>query len=325
MARRSYQILTPERVAEDEIRQRRKRRRAAWITAAALVIIAGGAAAFLLLYNPRYGQDITTTVEASGQAREFHIHLPPDFSPRQAYPAVILFHGFLQTGEEIRAYSQMDALADEEGFIVVYPLGFLHMWEVDSIEQTQVDDLEFVGALLDVLEEEYAVDPAAVYAAGYSQGGAFSLRLACQMSDRIAAFGSVAGATTSDNLAHCDPARPVPVILFHGTKDPVVPYLWTADDTLISAPDVAAYWAEANGCDPVPEENHEPDRENDGTRVLRTSYTGCRAGSEAVLYTIEGGTHTWPGAAPLEVRSVTTQDISANELLWAFFSRHRLP
>ena len=125
----------------------------------------------------------------------------------------------------------------------------------------------------------------------------------------------------------------MPVMAFHGTADPIVPYeggvlhpsplAWAAG--LVSAPtyfvgaeDWVATWAEGNDCDPSPE-GIAPHGDVRGVR-----YTGCDQGAEVILYTIEDGGHTWPGGLPIPGLGKTSRDIDATEELWRFFQQYRL-
>jgi polyhydroxybutyrate depolymerase len=144
-----------------------------------------------------------------------------------------------------------------------------------------------------------------------SNGGVLAHRLACELSDRIAAIAPVAGVL---GVPDCAPARPVSVLQFHGTLDTLVPFAGNASFPAV-APTLAA-WAARNGCD------------EHGVEILRqgdsrcTSWPGCDDGAEVVLCVVDGGGHTWPGGQPLPALGHTTSAISATDLAWSFFERH---
>jgi polyhydroxybutyrate depolymerase len=195
-----------------------------------------------------------------------------------------------------------------------------------------VDDVQFIRDLLDQLPGMAAVDPERVYATGMSAGGAMSHRLACELADRIAAAGVVAGPMVD---APCAPSRPVPMIAFYGTADPLVNYEGgrvvhgpeseplrslmgdsTPNAVLMPAETWAAGWVGRNGCSPVPEPIP---AQGD---VSGQRYTGCEDGADVVFYRIEGGGHTWPGGTPLSIVGKTSKDIDASETMWEFFKEH---
>lgn len=155
-------------------------------------------------------------------------------------------------------------------------------------------------------------------------------RLAAEMSDRIAAIAPVSGTLCLDDIK---PKRPVSVIEFHGTDDRIVPYdgrknLTTELLGSKSVEDTISVWVKLDGCPEQPKVDALPHKADDATKVFQKTYGPGKDGSEVVLIEIDGGGHTWPGAAsPPAVGQFlgnTTHDISANEMLWDFFQRHPL-
>ncbi len=326
----AYQIQTPEQQARRRAARRRLQR---WLIAAvgvAIIVIAGVAIAMRLAHPPRpIGSDYSGAIDIGGQDRLYYVHLPPQYTPRQRWPLVLMFHGFKETAEDARTITRFDALADAEGFIVVYPQGFLHQWHYEPTLRSQyVDDVAFMVALLERLAEEVSFDPQRVYAAGFSQGGFFAQRLACDLSDRIAALGVVGSTMSPGQQATCQPTRPVPVMFIHGDADPVIPYVSPNEAIVLGVAETVQHWLAFNRCDPTPTETGLLDpAPQDGTRVRYERYTSCADGAEVALYTVEGGGHTWPGGPPPEDREggTVSQDIDASAVLWAFFARHAMP
>jgi polyhydroxybutyrate depolymerase len=148
--------------------------------------------------------------------------------------------------------------------------------------------------------------------------------LSCTLSDRIGAVGMVGAAQTLP-WRWCTDRRAVPMIAFHGTADPEVPYnggsSWISDRPFPSTPRWAENWARRNGCGPDPVEARV------AADVTRRAYTNCADDAAVVLYTVQGGGHTWPGGTPLPQWFVgrTTRSIDATRLMWAFFNEHPHP
>ena len=140
-------------------------------------------------------------------------------------------------------------------------------------------------------------------------------RLACEAADMFAAVAPVAGAYTQHE--ECDPVRPVPMMIFHGDADPVVPYNG-AGELFPPVEDFAAGWAVRNGCDT------EPDDSVVAPDVTERRWAECDAGADVVLYIIDDGGHGWPGTARPGAEAVTTDSISATDLIWEFFEAHPL-
>lgn len=265
------------------------------------------------------------TLEHDGLARTYLVYVPEKYDPTQPTPLVLSLHGFTSNARQQVNISQWNPVADEHGFLVVYPqgTGFPLRWHSgQSVFESQrpVDDVGFINALLDQLIKGFCVDAARIYISGLSNGGGMSHRLACEMAERVAAIGGVAGAY---HPGACEPARPVPVIAFHGTADDIVPYLGGGgrDITFPPIETWAAGWAARNGCDA------EPEALAPVGVVSGVEYVNCEEDAAVMLYTIEGGGHTWPGGAelPAFIVGVTNDDVNASEMMWEFFTAHPLP
>jgi polyhydroxybutyrate depolymerase len=254
------------------------------------------------------------TVLSGGQERCYHLYVPPGYEPARPAPLVLSLHGFLSNPDSQAWISGWHELADREGFLVVYPQGaaFPQRWNAGATWGTAaVDDVQFFRDLLADLSAVptavAAVDPARVYVNGFSNGGGMTVRFACEAAGQIAAIGTVAAAVV--DMPQCTPSRPVPAMAFHGTADPIVPY---------GAEEWVATWARGNGCDPLPAAIP-PQGDVRGIR-----YTGCDQGAKVILYTIEGGGHTWPGGAPIPGLGKASRDIDATGEMWRFFQAYRL-
>jgi polyhydroxybutyrate depolymerase len=227
--------------------------------------------------------------------------------------------------------SHWNRLSDEEGFIVVYPSGtpqlldVVRIWHTFELGTGLDRDVRYIAELIDALEAAYNIDSARVYVNGLSNGGGMAFVLSCALSDRIAAVGMVAPAQSLPSN-WCRTNRPVPMIAFHGTSDPIVPYeggplgdpfnpvkpVFPAQRTFVAS------WAERNRCAAIPVESTiAPD-------VTRLEYGDCADGASVVLNTVIGGGHTWPGGKPLPkwYLGSTSNSIDATRQMWAFFRKH---
>jgi polyhydroxybutyrate depolymerase len=194
-----------------------------------------------------------------------------------------------------------------------------------------VDDVGFVRAVLEDLGRVHRVDSGRVFATGMSNGAIFSHRLGCELSDRIAAIAPVAGTFPAPLRDSCRPGRPVSVFSIHGTDDPLVPYQGGhvkgrgEGGEVLGAEDTLRLWAGLDHCPTMPMTGALPDAADDGTTTRTTTYAPCDAGSAAVLNTVDGGGHTWPGGrqyAPTLLVGKTSRDFDATEAMWEFFARH---
>jgi polyhydroxybutyrate depolymerase len=269
----------------------------------------------------------TQSLEWDGRTRTYQVHVPPQYDPNVPTPVVLAFHGALMNGGLMAGFTGLSKKADEEGFVGDRVL----FWNAGGMRDTieaKVDDVGFVKRILDELGTMINVDPRRVYATGMSNGAMLCYRLACELSDRIAAIAPVAG-TLMFSDPH--PVRPVPVIHFHGTEDRLVPYSGTAEPSeryysFKTVADTMQIWVRINGCPEDPEMVNLPDTDDDGTTVSQKIWGPGKDGAEVILYTITGGGHTWPGKPRMVgLLGKTTKDISANDLIWEFFEKHPLP
>jgi polyhydroxybutyrate depolymerase len=262
----------------------------------------------------------TRTLEFQGLAREYLVIRPEPATVRA--PALILLHAHNVTPQTMANLSRAGRLAAQYGAWIYLPQGVGGKWNEDPAMDTGVDDVGFIGKLIDEAVTHDGLDPARIYAAGYSSGGFMAERLACQLADKLAGFAAVAAAMRTSLAGVCAPARALPAIFFNGTADLVVPY--RGEIGLLSAPQSLALWAAYDGCPAgAMQTENLPAPVRDGTHVARTQYSGCPAGSAAVLYTIDRGGHTWPGG-PGSVYTAdlgkTTRNLDATIALWQDFA-----
>ena len=253
-----------------------------------------------------------------------NVHVPPGYDPTVPTPVVLNFHGFTSDGLQEDVLSQMDPAADASGYIAIYPFGTGAplSWNAGACcgtaAATGVDDIQFVRDLLDYAATQICVDPHRVFATGMSNGGFLSHRIACELSERIGAVAPVAGVLGIPD-ADCTPARAMPVMHFHGTDDPLVPWNGSTVLGFISVPDSFAGWAARDGCTGAPSQTYAH-----GDASCST-YASCAGGAEVTLCTIDGGGHTWPGGTPVPTLGATSTDLDATAHMWTFFQAHPLP
>ena len=262
----------------------------------------------------------------SYEERDNLLYVPESYDRATPTPLVISMHGAGAYPAQQMHMSQWNRLADEEGFIVVYPsgAGFPRVFEAQNPGADLTAEVRFFSGLIDTLTAAYNVDPSRIYANGLSNGGGMSFALSCTLSDRIAAVG-VVGPALFLPWSWCTDQRAVPMMAFHGTADRLTPYhggrSWVAPEmTFPDIPTWVANWARRNRCTPTPVDA------DVGTDVIRRSYANCADEADVVLYTIDGGGHTWPGGEPMPewLAGYMTRSIDATRQLWAFYREHPL-
>lgn len=266
--------------------------------------------------------DTMYTFEHDGIQRSYRLHVPSGYQLGTAVPLVLNFHGYTSSADQQQYLSVMDDVADSEGFAVAYPQGSggVPSWNAGACcgaaAQDGIDDVGFVSAVLDHVSTRLCIDPRRVYSTGLSNGGFLSHRLACELSDRIAAIAPVAGVI---GIAECEPSRSVPVLQIHGTDDTLVPYEGSEAYGFPSVADTVAGWAERNGCTGDPQSTF---AQGDASCQ---AWTDCGGGATVELCTIDEGGHTWPGGLVPVALGKTSMDLSASEWMWQFFQSHSLP
>jgi polyhydroxybutyrate depolymerase len=262
--------------------------------------------------------DHTFTLMHGGVARTVMVHVPPSGGTTEQ-PLVLNFHGYTSNASQQIFFSEMNVTSDAHNFVVAYPEGTpegstVQSWNGGALccgeaASTMVDDVGFARAIVADLDMRACIDTRRVYSTGMSNGGFMSHRLGCEAADLVTAIAPVAG-LVGIPVDQCHPSRPIPVIHFYGTLDELVTYSL--------ADDVDNMWADRNGCTDAPRETF---KQGIVTCMTRSA---CQGGVEVTMCSVEGGGHCWPGQ-PFCPFGVSTEDIEANEAMWAVFERFALP
>jgi polyhydroxybutyrate depolymerase len=268
----------------------------------------------------------TDFVTVAGQKRGYRLHVPDGLDPARPAPLVIVLHGAGLWGGAMRDITGWDQVADREGLVVAYPGGGVRgssrVWGPTPGPRLE-RDVEFIGRMIDTLAATLPIDTGRVYVNGLSNGAGFAFALSCLLPRRVAAVGMVGAAITLP-VDLCDDAPPVPLVVFHGTADPASPYhggrTWVAPRPFPDIPDwVATRAAVRNRCAGEPADSAvSPD-------VTRRAWARCAGGAAVVLYTVDGGGHSWPGgrSVPAWLLGATSRGVDATAEMWAFFGVER--
>ncbi len=259
-------------------------------------------------------------IDVAGLKRLYRLYIPLSLDRGRPAPLVLVLGGVGNSAESMVGATEFDTTAATGGFIVAYPDGVNETWNAGYCclgrATSGPDDVAFLGAVIDDVAAHNNVDPARVYATGVSAGGMMAYRLGCELSDRIAGVGSVAGAMI---LEDCHPSTPVSVVEIHGTADQLVPYEGgrTAGGASKPSPPTLAVverWAELDHCPSAPVTQAEGP-------VKTKTWSPCSKGTAVQLVIVEGGGHTWfaPGLGAV------SGAVDATNLIWDFLKDRRLP
>jgi polyhydroxybutyrate depolymerase len=218
-------------------------------------------------------------------------------------PLLLLLHGFGASAEGQDGYLGVTTQAASRGLYVILADGSQanadsrRFWDATpaccNFTGTPVDDVGYLGDLVEQAMAERPIDPDRIYAFGHSNGGFMSYRLACERADLFAGVAVLAGADAID-ADTCQPGQPVSVLHVHGDADGVIGY--DGGRTLAPYPgalETTSRWAERDGCDPDPIEVGAIDLDDgiSGDETAVSRYEGCDGGTEVQLDTIAGGGH----------------------------------
>ncbi len=260
-----------------------------------------------------------------GIPREVMLIVPSSYDGAAAVPLVLDLHASSITPEIELAVTRLDAAAEAEGFLLALPVAVRlcerggAMWNVPR-DAGWPDDVAFIGAVLDAIEEAFCIDAGRIYAAGYSGGARLASELAHRMPARIAAISAIGG-LRGPGPDRVRPANPPAILAVHGLADPVNPF----DGDPAGSPDYWTYgvheairrWRAWLGCSLAPKEI------NSGG-VTRLELAGCVGGGALTVYSVEGLGHTWPGSpfAFPAYTGATVATLDATRLTLDWFARH---
>ncbi len=281
------------------------------------------------------------SIAVGGLKRTFLYYIPSYSRDLNLLPLVLVLHGGSGNPESMEklTFNRFNELADRDGTIVVYPAGIDKNWNdgrnvpESKAFRENIDDVGFISALIDHFVANFKANPQYVYVTGISNGGIFSTRLACELSNKIAAAAPVAGSMPSNLPASCTPKFPVSMLFINGDKDPLVPFnggqvhfFRRKRGEVIPVSEAARIWAKLDGCKNAPVSEVLPVKDpKDPTRVEKISYLSSKNHKDVSLYVIHGGGHTWPNglryAGEWAVGKVSHQ-LDATDVIWDFFKRH---
>ena len=267
-----------------------------------------------------------------GRIRSYRLHVPPSYDGLTPVSIVFSLHGHGANAWDMRRYTEFDDKSDEEGFIVVYPnghfifkgyielfLGLWYGWNFWDNQNYDVDDLNYISTLIHYFQINFNVNASRIYITGGSGGACMAYRLGAELSNEIAAIAPLAGSIGGKwgNTAQYvipEPSNPLHVVVFHGMKDPNVPYYggWADGVDWLSVNESISFWVEHNECNPIPEIET-----SESGNIIKKTYTNGENDSEVVLCSVVNGGHEWFGSPYFSVC-----EISATDLIWEFFKQH---
>ena len=255
-------------------------------------------------------QVINATLVHDGKTREYRLYVPESYSPNKAAPLILNYHGYTNTIDIQYNNSDFRQLAEDNQFLFVTPQGLGNNagWAIDNVFfGGNEDDLGFSNALINKIQEDFNINEKRIYATGFSNGGYFSYKLACELSSRIAAIASVAGSMTSRwiDRNECQPEHPTPVLQITGTRDTTIPISGGVLGKSIN--EVMTYWSGYNNADST------PDIIDLGSGSTHSIYDNGDNDVNVEFIKVGGKGHSWNGG-----------NVSTSQEVWKFFSQYDL-
>lgn len=296
--------------------------------------------------SPLPGLFTDNTILVEDVTRSYDYYIPDDLGDALC-PLVFLLHGGGSSTDDLTGASGFKApykvwmdISDTAKVIIVYPEGTMNPsdelgWNdcrADATTNPTVDDVAFIEALIDQFSSTYHIDLDRIYATGTSNGGHMALRLALELSEKIAAVAPVVAAMPGMNGCGA-PNDPISVLFMNGTDDPILPYgggevapAIGGRGTVISTQASIDYWTQVNQTDAIAAIVDFPDIDTkDNTSVQRMTYSNGTDGTQVVLYEVSHGGHVEPSIqeqyAPILELYLGKQnhDIEMAQEIWRFF------
>jgi len=261
------------------------------------------------------GSDERFSFLHQGINRFVHVHIPEGYDAGLDTPVLFALHGAGDTGGGFQKGAGLDKEADTYGFIVAYPSASTNNWaegcNCNRPDLDGVDDVGFMDQVIEQLDERFSIDRTRLFVTGFSQGGMFTQRLACERSGVFRAFSTVAGMISEPLAKVCRPQHPVNLMMINGTNDTVLPFYGIPSGSFATkgAFETLLMWKDRNGCT--------GSLETESVRsaspvVFLHSIKECDGNTDLKLYELVGGRHEWP-----------TVNVDSPSIITAFFGLDR--
>jgi polyhydroxybutyrate depolymerase len=264
--------------------------------------------------------------------RSFIVYQPNGRIAGTKLPLIFALHGGKGTADDMFQLADFRAIADREQIVLIYPDGIEKSWNdgrPTAANQMGIDDVNFFRQISNYAIQNFHVDPRRIFATGMSNGGFMSARLGCELSDVITGIATVASSISQVVFDNCQPRKPVAAMVIQGSRDTFVPLDGGlvspgAGGLAVSHDQAVQKWVAVNKISSPAVVVNLPDIANDGTTIAESTHSGGTDGFAVVGYVVLNGGHTWPqGGQYLSEFLIgkTSQDMNANEVIWAFFKR----
>jgi polyhydroxybutyrate depolymerase len=251
-------------------------------------------------------------------------------APKGRAPTLLVLHGATISADLTAHWSGFAEVAAKSGFAAAFPEGIYRLWNDGRRDGlANADDVGYLRQLTEKLVATGVSDPDRVYLAGISNGGMMTLRMLCEAPEPFAGAATIIANMPALVGADCRLKKRMPILMFNGTADPIVPYaggkvgrigsygkVWSVERT-------AAFLARGNGCTTSTPQTLDNAMHEQSIKVVRLAWSGCGPGQSATLYRVEGGGHQLFGHTNIlpAILGPGTNQVSAPEAIMAVFAK----
>jgi poly(hydroxyalkanoate) depolymerase family esterase len=298
------------------------------------------------------GQAFSGTFSNSAGSLDYTGYVPTSYNASSAVPLVVALHGCTETADGFRQLTRWDQLAEAKGFVVVFPQqskdnNYLKCWNWFQTAHMQRGSGEpsLIAGLTQWVQQHYSIDTHRTYVDGFSAGGAMSSVMAATYPDLYAAAGIASGCEYGATAAcagykSTDPAqagqqaatamgsnkRPMPVILFQGDQDTIVPPAnanqlveqWQTTDDLVDD------GAKNGSMSTMPMKTTFGQVANGGRFYTVKSYSDRHRKELIQYWLVRGMGHAWSGGCDCQ-QYADPSGPDATGAMYAFFLNHPMP
>jgi len=253
----------------------------------------------------------------------YQVYIPKNLALSPT-PLLVALHGTGGDARTTQKWLGFDELADEYGFIVIYPHSPDGQWDAGAgilqrgmDKRTRRDDPGYIVKIIEEVAEARQIDREKVVIAGVSDGASMAIRLSCELDGTFAGMASVAATIPVYAIKNCESAKPVSALLLHGRQDPVLPWdgkSYRGVRIYLSLEESVNWWLSRNACD---SQDEDQDYQQYVGQVDRKHFQHCRGNTEVLVYRVNDGGHAWPMRDHPEGRTMgqVNRDIDATSVI----------
>lgn len=294
------------------------------------------------LIKPRIPKEFADSIEKielshNGMDRSYLIQYPKSNNIKK--PLLLVFHGGAGTPEGMMALDNNELLKQsrEKDFAIAYLKGEGNSWNDGRItdrttaHKNSHDDVGYTLKVIQDISKNYSIDQNQIHAVGISNGGMFSLRLACEVGEKFVSITPITANLPNDLSLDCPAKYPTNLTIINGTEDPLVPYnggdimiFGRSHGTVLSTNETVNFFQNKWNCKSSKTSKYLPKKDSNDPTKIEISSLSCATKTIQLIKVINGG-HTWPGGIQyLPERRIgkVTKQLNASQFIGSLIRRN---